>query len=105
MSTFDTVSDEYKQTSLVQAAAAEKLIAMLDRKGTVFLHARAGLSNFVSGAARGYTGGDYYDILLPDEFLERFKEHARKAMFSRVKEGRVEVDFNRLYFIGRKRIP
>jgi trans-aconitate methyltransferase len=60
-------------------------------------------SNFISGAAQGFTGKDYYDVLLPDGYLERFKKHAKEAMFSRVKDGRVEVDFQRLYFIGGKR--
>ena len=60
-------------------------------------------SNFISGAAQGFTGKDYYDIMLPDAFIDRFKLHAMKAMFSRVKEGRVEVDFQRLYFIGKKK--
>jgi len=79
-----------------------EIVHLRIEKETSFYPPEQAFSNFISGAAQGFTGKDYYDISLPDEYIERFKEHAMKAMFSRVKEGRAEVDFHRLYFIGKK---
>jgi trans-aconitate methyltransferase len=60
-------------------------------------------ANFISGAAQGYTGKTYYDIPLTDEYIKRFRTNAEKAMHARQKDGKVEVDFNRLYFVGSRR--
>ena len=57
---------------------------------------------YSTGAAQGYIGRDYYDIPLSDEFLAAFSAAVRQEMESRATGGMVSVDFNRLYYIGRK---
>ena len=61
------------------------------------------LANFISGAAQGYTGKSYYDIPITDEYVNRYKANAERAMKALEKNGKVDVDFNRLYFVGRKK--
>lgn len=57
---------------------------------------------FSTGAAQGFIGAEYYDIALSDEYVSSFAEAAREEMERRAKDGMIEVDFNRLYYIGRK---
>ena len=57
---------------------------------------------YSTGAAQGFIGRAYYDVDLTDEYLESFSKAVRMEMESRAAEGVVEVDFNRLYYIGHK---
>jgi SAM-dependent methyltransferase len=57
---------------------------------------------FYTGAAQGFIGRDCYDIDLTDEYLEAFHAAVRAEMERRAVEGIVEVDFNRLYYLGKK---
>jgi ubiquinone/menaquinone biosynthesis C-methylase UbiE len=55
---------------------------------------------YSTGAAQGFIGGDYYDVELSDGYLEAFSAAVRREMERRAAGGFVEVDFNRLYYIG-----
>jgi len=57
---------------------------------------------YVAGAARGFAGRDFYDVPLADDFVTRFNEAVRDEMGKDSSGGKVTVDFNRLYYIGRK---
>lgn len=57
---------------------------------------------FTTGAARGFVGYDCYDVEPPDEYIEAFNVAVREEMENRATDGRVNVDFNRLYYIGLK---
>ena len=55
---------------------------------------------FSTGAAQGFISQAYYDIELTPEYLAAFHRAAREEMERRAKDWMVEVDFNRLYYIG-----
>ncbi|MHB8896309.1 MAG: methyltransferase domain-containing protein [Candidatus Geothermincolia bacterium] len=57
---------------------------------------------YSTGAAQGFIGRDYYDVELTDEYLAAFSGAVRDEMVKRSVGGMVEVDFNRLYYIGNK---
>jgi len=57
---------------------------------------------FASGAAQGYTGKEFYDVPIADAYVRRFNEHVRQAMNQRAQDGKVTVDFRRLYYVGIK---
>jgi ubiquinone/menaquinone biosynthesis C-methylase UbiE len=55
---------------------------------------------YLSGAANGFTGKQYYDIDVSDEYVDRFNALVKEEMLKEAKDGRVKVDFNRLYYVG-----
>lgn len=57
---------------------------------------------FASGAAQGYTGKEFYDVPIDDQYVRRFNDYARMAMERRAQDGKVVVDFRRLYYVGKK---
>ncbi|HEX7575897.1 MAG TPA: hypothetical protein VF360_05910, partial [Candidatus Methanoperedens sp.] len=57
---------------------------------------------YLSGAANGYTAKEYYDIEIDEEYVTAFNDRVREEIKRRSKNGRIIVDFNRLYYIGKK---
>ncbi len=57
---------------------------------------------FASGAAQGYTGKEFYDVPVNDDYVRRFNDCIRLAMEKRAHDGKVIVDFRRLYYVGIK---
>ena len=57
---------------------------------------------YLSGAANGYVGKQYYDIEVSDDFVNRFNACVKEEMLKEAKDGKVKVDFNRLYYVGVK---
>ncbi len=57
---------------------------------------------YLSGAANGYTGKKYYDIEIKDDYISLFNNFVKEEIEKQSKDGRIKVDFNRLYYIGRK---
>ncbi|MGP8201397.1 MAG: class I SAM-dependent methyltransferase [Limisphaerales bacterium] len=57
---------------------------------------------FASGAAQGYTGKEFYDVPMDDDYIRRFNDCIRLAMEKRAHDGKVIVDFRRLYYVGIK---
>ena len=57
---------------------------------------------FATGAAQGYTGKEFYDVPIDDDYVGRFNSYTRLAMENRARAGKVTVDFRRLYYIGIK---
>ena len=55
---------------------------------------------FTSGAAQGYTGAEFYDVPISDDFVRLFKDRAAQAIAQRARHGKVNVDFRRLYYLG-----
>ena len=72
-------------------------------KEVTYYTAEEAYSNFLSGAGQGYMSASYYDVPLTREYLLHYKKYLETGMQARVVKGRVEVDFNRLYFVGKKR--
>lgn len=60
---------------------------------------------YISGAANGYTGKKYYDIEIGDDYIAAFNNSVREEIKRQAKDGRIIVDFNRLYYIGKKEKP
>lgn len=57
---------------------------------------------FSTGAARGFVGEECYDVPLSDDYVRAFERAARREMERRSEGGVIVVDFNRLYYVGRK---
>lgn len=58
--------------------------------------------SYISGAANGFTGRAYYDIKITDDYINTFNCFAREEMARQSKDGKIKVDFNRMYYIGKK---
>jgi len=59
-------------------------------------------SIYVSGAANGYTGKKYYGVEIGEDYISTFNNLVKEEIKKQSKDGRIKVDFNRLYYIGRK---
>ena len=57
---------------------------------------------FASGAAQGFTGKEFYDVPINDDYVRRFNDGIMLAMKKRAHDGKVKVDFRRLYYMGIK---
>lgn len=57
---------------------------------------------YLSGAANGYIGKKYYDIEIGDDYVAAFNNSVKEEINRQSRNGRILVDFNRLYYIGRK---
>jgi len=57
---------------------------------------------YLSGAANGYTGKKYYDIEVDDDYIAAFNNRVKEEIKRQSRDGRIMVDFNRLYYIGKK---
>ncbi len=57
---------------------------------------------YLSGAANGYIGKEYYDIEIDDYYITAFNDGVKEETKRQSRGGRIMVDFNRLYYIGRK---
>ena len=60
------------------------------------------LAVFASGAAQGFTGKEFYDVPISDDYVRRFNDRIRLAMEKQAHDGKVLVDFRRLYYMGIK---
>ncbi len=57
---------------------------------------------YLSGAANGYTGKKYYSVEIGDDYIAAFNNFVKEEIEKQSKDGKIKVDFNRLYYIGRK---
>jgi len=57
---------------------------------------------FTSGAAQGYTTKEFYEVPIEEDYIRRFNQYARLAIEQRAIEGKVVVDFRRLFYVGNK---
>jgi len=55
---------------------------------------------YLYGAGNGFTGKKYYDIEISDDFVSSFNDRVKKEISKESKNGRLNVEFNRLYYIG-----
>jgi trans-aconitate methyltransferase len=55
-----------------------------------------------SGAANGFTAKECFDIDISDEFVVSFNKAVKTEFERRAKDGKVELDFNRMYYTGEK---
>ncbi len=55
---------------------------------------------YLSGAANGFAAKQYYDIPISDDYLVRFDAAVRAQVEKNAINGKVCVDFNRLYYVG-----
>lgn len=57
---------------------------------------------YLSAVANGYTIKKYYDIDIDDEYVNEFNNVVKEEIKRQSKDGKINVDFNRLYYIGEK---
>ena len=56
---------------------------------------------YLSSIANGYAIKKYYDIDIDDDYINKFNNLIRKEIRRQSKDGKINVDFNRLYYIGK----
>lgn len=57
---------------------------------------------YLSSTANGYTGRKYYDIEINEDYINAFNNRVKEEIKRQSKNEKIKVDFNRLYYIGRK---
>ena len=57
---------------------------------------------YLSSIANGYTIKQYYDIDIDNYYIEEFNNLVKKEIEIQSKDGKINVDFNRMYYIGKK---
>lgn len=57
---------------------------------------------YLSGAGNGFTGKRYYDIDIDDAYIHDFNGQVMIEIQKESTNGTLDVDFNRLYYIGKK---
>ncbi|MCX9074449.1 MAG: methyltransferase domain-containing protein [Candidatus Methanoperedens sp.] len=57
---------------------------------------------YLSSTANGYTGREYYDIEINNDYVTVFNNTVKEEIKRQSRDGRIKVDFNRLYYIGKK---
>ncbi len=57
---------------------------------------------YLAGAANGFVGRQYYDVEIKDDYISRFNDMIRAEFVRASKNEKVLIDFNRLYYIGKK---
>jgi trans-aconitate methyltransferase len=90
--------------SMFEGAGLQTVSASIDREVAEYSVDDA-FGVYVAGAARGFAGKDFYDVPVGDDFVVRFNDAIREEMEKDSTDGKVTVDFNRLYYIGRKPTP
>ena len=57
---------------------------------------------YLTGPANGYTGKKYYSVQIDDNYISTFNNAVRDEFKNQSEDGSVKIDFNRLYYIGKK---
>lgn len=57
---------------------------------------------YLSGAANGYVGKDFYDVSITDEYIQKFNALVKAEIIKNSADGQIDVDFNRFYYVGVK---
>lgn len=57
---------------------------------------------YLSAVANGYIIKKYYDIDIDDNYIGEFNDLVKSEIKKQSKDDKVNVDFNRLYYIGKK---
>jgi trans-aconitate methyltransferase len=58
---------------------------------------------YLSGANNGYTGPMFYNQALPETYIQTFTRLVRQEIENAAVAGKVNIEFKRLYYIGRKK--
>jgi ubiquinone/menaquinone biosynthesis C-methylase UbiE len=87
----DFFSRQGFRTQFLQIACEENYFTVKDA-----------FSVYLSGAANGFVGSQFYDIEINDGYVNKFNAAIKEEMEKEAKEGKVKVVFNRLYYIGGK---
>ncbi|MGO9202365.1 MAG: class I SAM-dependent methyltransferase [Limisphaerales bacterium] len=93
--------DERGYRHLFEAAGLETVSCQIAVEASQYSTEQA-FEVFASGAGQGYTGREFYDVPIDDEYVRRFIDHARTAMERRAQGGKVVVDFHRLFYLGKR---
>lgn len=94
--------DEKAYRNLFESAGFGTLHCRIDVEEKEYETEQA-IAAFASGAAQGYTGKDFYPVPIGDAYARRFNTQVSKAMEKRARDGKVVVDFRRLYYLGVKK--
>ena len=92
--------DEQSYQRLFEAAGLETNICRIELEEHHYATEQA-IAVFASGAAQGFTTKEFYDVPIDDDYVRRFNQYARSAIERRAINGKVMVDFRRLYYVGK----
>jgi trans-aconitate methyltransferase len=93
--------DEQSYQNLFASRGFKTIRCRIEVEETLYDTEQA-IAVFASGTARGLTGKEFYDAPVDDDYVPRFNDGIRLAMENRAHEGKVLVDFRRLYYVGLK---
>jgi trans-aconitate methyltransferase len=93
--------DEQSYQNLFEAGGLQTILCRIEREEHQYDTEQA-VAVFTSGAGQGYTGKEFYEVVIDDDYVRRFTNHSRLAMESRAHDGKVVVDFRRLFYLGKK---
>ena len=93
--------DSASYQSLFEGEGFKTIHCRIDAEESLYDTERA-VGIFLSGAGQGFTGEAFYDVPIHDDYVRLFKAQARLAMEHRARDGKVKVDFQRLYYVGIK---
>jgi hypothetical protein len=93
--------DERSYRNLFESQGFQTVQGRIEIEETVYNTEQA-LAVFASGAAQGYTGTNFYDVPIDDDYVRRFNDRIRLGMEKRAHDGKGLVDFRRLYYVGVK---
>ena len=96
------LSDEQSYQILFEAAGLETNICRIEVEEHHYDTEQA-IAVFASGAAQGYTTKEFYEMPIDDDYVYRFNQYTRLAIEKRAQDGKVKVDFRRLYYVGKKK--
>jgi trans-aconitate methyltransferase len=93
--------DEQSYRELLEAGGLQTILCRIEPE----LHrydTEQAVTVFASGAAQGYTGKEFYNVPIDEDYVRRFNLYARLAIEKRAIDGKVTVDFQRLFYLGSK---
>jgi trans-aconitate methyltransferase len=93
--------DEQSYQKLFEARGLETTLCRIESEEHQYDTEQA-VAVFTSGAGQGYTGKEFYAVVIDDDYVRRFTDYSRLAMEKRAPDGKVAVDFRRLFYLGKK---
>lgn len=93
-------TEDYRE--FFEKSGLETVSIKVDREVDRFPPDRA-YGIYESGARQGFTGREFYDVDVGDDYVTAFDRAVREEIEKEAVDGVVTVDFNRLYYVGEKR--
>jgi trans-aconitate methyltransferase len=97
---FLKTEDEYRR--FFEDAGFTTVYLSIDHELTWFTVEEA-YAVYLSGAGNGFTQPQHYDTIIPGGYIEAFNAAVKEAFEQAAVDGKVPLDFNRVYYVGEKK--